>query len=434
MGSLEILPSDAGTVSITRKDGGAVVNPGDALARGELLIVTAASKSGYKYKKTTAVRAKDNGNNEWEVIAEFSQPVIFTVEFEKLATLGPTIKTPADAGELTIKRKEGGAVVKLGDALKEGAVLVVEGKPEDDYRVKSITAAGAKKIGEGNEWEVTAMTGEVTFTVVFEKLATLGATIFMPDYGGRVRITRKDGGAVVSQDDALKEGAVLVVEGKPEDDYRVKSITAAGAKKIGEGNEWEVTALTGEQVVFTVEFEKLATLGATTITPAGAGEVTITRKDGGAVVSSGEALKEGAVLVVEGKPEVGYRVKAITAAGAKKIGDKEWEVTAMTGEVTFTVEFEKKPEGESNNPTPVESALLAQVQLSPNPTDGQVTIDAGTTLARCELYTGTGTLLQTIETPESVFTIDLTASPSGVYLVRLVDVNGESKTLRVVKQ
>ena len=348
MGSLEILPSDAGTVSITRKDGGAVVNPGDALARGELLIVTAASKSGYKYKKTTAVRAKDNGNNEWEVIAEFSQPVIFTVEFEKLATLGPTIKTPADAGELTIKRKEGGAVVKLGDALKEGAVLVVEGKPEDDYRVKSITAAGAKKIGEGNEWEVTA--------------------------------------------------------------------------------------LTGEQVVFTVEFEKLATLGATTITPAGAGEVTITRKDGGAVVSSGEALKEGAVLVVEGKPEVGYRVKAITAAGAKKIGDKEWEVTAMTGEVTFTVEFEKKPEGESNNPTPVESALLAQVQLSPNPTDGQVTIDAGTTLARCELYTGTGTLLQTIETPESVFTIDLTASPSGVYLVRLVDVNGESKTLRVVKQ
>ena len=45
-----------------------------------------------------------------------------------------------------------------------------------------------------------------------------------------------------------------------------------------------------------------------------------------------------------------------------------------------------------------------------------------------------GALLQAIESPESVFTIDLTASPSGVYLVRLVDMQGGCKTLRVVKQ
>lgn len=55
-----------------------------------------------------------------------------------------------------------------------------------------------------------------------------------------------------------------------------------------------------------------------------------------------------------------------------------------------------------------------------------MTIDASTPLARCEVYSGTGALLQTIEAPESVFTIDLTASPSGVYLIRLVDVQGES--------
>ena len=261
------------------------------------------------------------------------------------------------------------------------------------------------------------------------------SVIVEPAGAGTAKITRKDGGAVVNEGDKLTKDEVLVIDAKPNDEhqYKLKEVTAKGANSNG-GNEWKVTANPGEQVVFTVEFEKLATLGATTITPAGAGEVTITRKDGGAVVSSGEALKEGAVLVVEGKPENGYRVKAITAEGAKKIGDKEWEVTAMTGKVTFTVEFEKKPEGESNNPTPVESVLLAQVQLSPNPTDGQVTVDAGTTLARCEVYSSTGALLQAIESPKSVFTIDLTASPSGVYLVRLVDVNGESKTLRAVKQ
>ena len=189
------------------------------------------------------------------------------------------------------------------------------------------------------------------------------------------------------------------------------------------------------QVTFTVEFEKLATPGATIKTPADADEVTIKRRDGGAVVSSGEALKEGAVLVVQGKPENKYRVKAITAEGANKIGDKEWEVTATSGEVTFTVEFEKAQEENNNNdPTPVESVLLAQAQLSPNPTDGQVTVDAGTTLARCEVYSGSGALLQAIEVPKRVFTIDLTASPSGVYLVRLVDMQGGCKTLRVVKQ
>ena len=189
------------------------------------------------------------------------------------------------------------------------------------------------------------------------------------------------------------------------------------------------------QVTFTVEFEKLATLGATIKTPSDAGEVTIKRRDGGAVVSSGEALKEGAVLVVEGKPVDGYRVKAIIAEGANKIGDKEWEVTAMAGQVTFTVEFEKAQEENNNNETtPVESALLAQARLFPNPTSGHVTVDAGSTIARCEVYSSTGVLLQTIEAPESVFTIDLTASPSGVYLVRLVDMQGGCKTLRVVKQ
>lgn len=173
------------------------------------------------------------------------------------------------------------------------------------------------------------------------------------------------------------------------------------------------------------------------ILPSGAGAVKVTRKKDGATVNQGDVLTKGDVLEVQAEHANGYRVQAITAEGAKKIGEgNEWEVTAMTGEVTFTVEFEKAQEEENNNndPTPVESVLLAQVQLSPNPTDGQVTVDAGTAIARCEVYTNTGALLQAIESPESMFTIDLTASPSGVYLVRLVDMQGGCKTLRVVKQ
>ena len=171
------------------------------------------------------------------------------------------------------------------------------------------------------------------------------------------------------------------------------------------------------------------------IVPSGAGTVKITRKKDGATVNQSDVLTKGDALEVQAEPKNGYRVKAITAEGAKRIGDKEWEVSATSGEVTFTVEFEKAQEENSNNdPTPVESVLLAQARLFPNPTGGQVTIDAGTTIARCEVYSSTGALLQAIEAPENAFTIDLTASPLGVYLVRLVDMQGGSKTLRVVKQ
>ena len=175
------------------------------------------------------------------------------------------------------------------------------------------------------------------------------------------------------------------------------------------------------------------------VEPAGAGTAKITRKASGAVVNVGDALTKGEVLIVKGETDGTHEVKKITAVGATNTSGNEWKVDIASGKVTFTVEFEKKPEEEggnnnNNDPTPVESVLLSQVQLSPNPTGGLVTVDAGTAIARCEVYSSTGALLQTIEAPESVFTIDLTASPSGVYLVRLVDMQGGCKTLRVVKQ
>ena len=268
-----------------------------------------------------------------------------------------------------------------------------------------------------------------------QDVSKMGSVEIHPSDGGTVTITRKAGGAVVNEGETLTKDEILVIDAKPKDDYKLKTVTATGADKAGK-NEWKVTAKTGE-VIFTVVFEKLATLGATVITPAGSGTVSITRKASGDMVNKGDALTKDEVLIVKGEPDGTHKVKKITAAGATNTSGNEWKVTANPGEqVVFTVEFEKAQdeENKNNDPTPVESVLLAQVQLSPNPTDGQVTINAGTTLARCEVYSSMGALLQAIESPESVFTIDLTASPSGVYLVRLVDMQGGCKTLRVVKQ
>ena len=362
-------------------------------------------------------------------------------------TMLSVIVEPAGAGTAKITRKASGAEINVGDALTKDEVLIVKGEPDGTHKVKKITAAGATKTSD-NEWKVTAEPGaQVVFTVKFKAKGgaapTLGTPIITPTGAGTAKITRKASGAVVNVGDALTKDEVLIVKGEPDGTHEVKMITATGATNTS-GIEWKVDIARG-QVTFTVQFKAkggaVPTLGTPIITPAGAGTAKITRKASGAVVNVGDELTKDEVLVITVKPKDArqYQLKEVTAKGADKAGKNEWKVDIASGKVTFTVVFEKKPEEEggnnnNNDPTPVESALLAQARLSPNPTDGQVTIDAGTTVARCEVYSSTGALLQTIEAPESVFTIDLTASPSGVYLVRLVDMQGGCKTLRVVKQ
>ena len=144
------------------------------------------------------------------------------------------------------------------------------------------------------------------------------------------------------------------------------------------------------------------------------------------------------MLVVNATHGAGYKFKKAIAAGAISKGGNEWEVTANAGEqVVFTVEFEKDQEGGGSNssgkPTPVERVPLAQVHLFPNPSNGQLTVDAGAAVVRCEVYSIAGVLLQVLEPSMGVFRIDLSASPSGVYVVCLVDTHGVVAMRRVVK-
>ena len=358
---------------------------------------------------------------------EANPPTMLTVRVE-----------PFGSGNVEVKR--GGNVLTNGVLLVQADVLAVVGTPRAGYKLKTISANGATSRG-GNEWEVTANAGEqVVFTVEFEALgATLGATIIKPTDGGTLAINRKEGGIKVNPGEVLTKGTVLVVTAASKAGYEYKRTTAAGAISKG-NNEWEVTANVGEQVVFTVEFvEPGAILGTTVIRPADGGTVAVTRKAGGAVVSPGETLAKGDVLVVNATHSAGYKFKKVTAAGAISKGGNEWEVTANAGEqVVFTVEFEKDQEGGGSNssgkPTSVERVPLAQVHLFPNPSNGQLTVDAGVAVARCEVYSIAGVLLQVLEPSMGVFSIDLSASPSGVYVVRLVDTHGVVAMRRVVKR
>ena len=358
---------------------------------------------------------------------EANPPTMLTVRVE-----------PLGSGNVEVKR--GGNVLTNGVLLVQADVLAVVGTPRAGYKLKTISANGATSRG-GNEWEVTANAGEqVIFTVEFEALgATLGATIIKPTDGGTLAINRKEGGIKVNPGEVLTKGTVLVVTAVSKAGYEYKRTTVAGAISKG-NNEWEVTANAGEQVTFTVEFvEPGAILGTTVIRPADGGTVAITRKAGGAVVSPGETLAKGDVLVVNATRSAGYKFKKAIAAGAISKGGNEWEVTANAGEqVVFTVEFEKGQEGEGSNssgkPTPVERVPLAQVHLFPNPSNGQLTVDAGVAVARCEVYSIAGALLQVLGPSMGVFSIDLSASPSGVYVVRLVDMHGVVAMRRVVKR
>lgn len=252
---------------------------------------------------------------------------------------------------------------------------------------------------------------------------------------GKASITHKERGTIVNPGDTLKKGDTLVVTTTPDTGYGLITLMANHATNIRE-NEWEVTAEPGETVVFWMEFARVATLGATTIEPAGAGEVVISYSDDGTRLKQGDAIMKGRSLMVTATAHDGYQWKETRAIGATRKNGNEWDVTATSGtQVIFTVEFEMSQTGGKNNdPTPVESILFTQVRLYPNPTSGQLTIDAGAIVTRCEVYSSTGILLQSVEPLERLFTIDLTASQTGVYLVRLVDIKGESRIQRILKQ
>lgn len=80
----------------------------------------------------------------------------------------------------------------------------------------------------------------------------------------------------------------------------------------------------------------------------------------------------------------------------------------------------------------VNSLSKTTVQWFPNPTAGWVTISGANPIARKEIYTLNGQLLEQIENEEP--RLDLAAYPEGVYVIRIVDTGHNTLVTKIVKK
>ena len=119
-----------------------------------------------------------------------------------------------------------------------------------------------------------------------------------------------------------------------------------------------------------------------------------------------------------------------------------WTTTAGSAIPDFKVGFSLKGDltvyglWKNEGPgTPVQSALLAEVRLAPNPVVDILTVQGTRHATSLELYTLAGQQLlhYAVQQGASEVRVDMRPYPSGVYLLRLVDGAGAPCVVRVVK-
>ena len=151
-------------------------------------------------------------------------------------------------------------------------------------------------------------------------------------------------------------------------------------------------------------------------------------------VAPGSKLDEGSELKVIVTPSNGYELQSLTVAGV--------DVTAQVvkGIYTFTLKADTQiaatfKEVKKNIINPVESSLLATLEVYPNPFRSELHLQNASELQRLCLLNSTGQeVVRLRHNGSSMLILPTTDLPAGFYILRLTDRQGGTRTLRVVKR
>ena len=301
-----------------------------------------------------------------------------------------------------------GAIVTVGGTpiptnMDGEAVFEDLEKQEYDY---TVTKAGYK--GKSGKVDLTA--GDQAVSETLERdLASVTFTVLA---GGKALAE-----AIVTVGSATMptnaEGKA-VFEGLEKQEY-VYTVAKAGYK-VKSGN---VNLTAGDQTI-TVELEKSLAHAAFTVLADGKPLAGASIAMGGATVQTnaeGKAILEGFE-----KSEYDYTV---TKAGYKNASGR---VNLTAGDQTVSVVLEKQ-----EAPTPVESVVLRQVTVRPNPVTTELYIDNATDVERLWVASVSGVELLRRENPrgDQTLRVSLEGFAEGAYVL-VVESRGERRALRFV--
>ena len=356
--------------------------------------VTAVAQTGFRFLQWND-GVKDNPRTD-KVTAENKT---YTAQFMQVFTL-------------TYVAGDGGTIVGTTPQTVDagGSGTEVEAKANAGYRfVKWDDGITTAKRTETNVQASKTYTAQFAADVkTFAVTLTQGAhgTISIKDY-------------TAEQLQAVAKDTELAVVVTPDAGWKLKTLTANGAD-IADTKTFRVIA----DVEVNVEFEKEGSAPqpktfAVTLAEEGEGELKVT----GIEESKLNAVPEGTELTAVATPAKGWKLKSLTAGTQDILSDGKFTVTAN---VEVKAVFEKS--------TFVEDAMLANVQVAPNPFTTQLRLLCNGATGRYDLLNAQGVVVRAGNMADSEVAIETRDLTSGLYLLRLTAENGATKTITVVKE
>jgi len=310
--------------------------------------------------------------------------------------------------------------VRIGGVVVEGALVAVGGGSALTNAAGQVTFSGLErhaysytvtfdgyKSASGN---VDLTAGDQMVTVELERdLARAAFTVLTGGKALAGAIVTVDGTSIPTNMDGE-----AVFEGLEKQEYDY-TVTKAGYK----GKSGKVNLTAGDQAA-TVELEKSLAHASFTVLAGGKPLAGASIAMGGVTVQTnaeGKAILEGFE-----KSEYDYTV---TKAGYKSASGR---VNLTAGDQTVSVVLEKQ-----EAPTPVESVVLRQVTVRPNPVTTELYIDNATDVERLWVASVSGVELLRRENPrgDQTLRVSLEGFAEGAYVL-VVESRGERRALRFV--
>lgn len=337
---------------------------------------------------------------------------------------------------MPIRLMHGTVEMHDGDEIEPGETLTVEVGEVPNmvfHELRLNGVAQTPKAGSTSTFELTMPAGKALIEVVYEKNSTQFTVTFAAPENGRMQVLY--GSKPLESGSKQDEGTELKVITTPSNGYELQTLTVAGVDVTVQvvNGAYPFTLTKDTEIVAT--FKPKGSSGQqftlSFVQPSNGALKVLRNTD---EVESGSKLDEGSELKVIVTPSNGYELQSLTVAGV--------DVTAqvVNGIYTFTLRADTQiaatfKEVKKNIINPVESSLLATLEVYPIPFHSELHLQNASELQHlCLLNSAGQEVVRLRHNGSNMLILPTTDLPAGLYILRLTDRQGGTRTLRVVKR
>ena len=278
--------------------------------------------------------------------------------------------------------------------------------------------------------EVTAENGieKQTYSIIFTVAAPTTYAVNFSVIGSNGTITAVVDANTISSGNQVIEGKNVVFTATPNNGYRVKEWKLNSA--VVNGNTTNVYTLNSiaSSATVSVEFEVMPpTTYTVNFSVVGANGSISATVDGNAITSGSQVI-DGKTVVFTATPNANYKVKEWKNNSSILVGNTTNTLTIsnLSAANTVSVEFELS--------TGIDDYSLTKIEIYPNPFNSFIKIKGKAEISKIEVSNIIGQIQESIYPNNQESQINTENLKIGVYIIRIVDVNGSITTRKMIKR